>query len=63
MERLEEEGSLPREMPNPEFFYFLGICREKAEDLAGAFESYTKTLELDPDHKSAQEAIDRIQQG
>ncbi len=27
MERLEEEGSLPTELPNPEFFYFLGLCR------------------------------------
>ena len=60
MERLEEEGSLPREMPNPEFFYFLGLCREKTEELAGAFESFNKTLELDPEHQQAQEALERI---
>ncbi len=60
MERLEEEGSLLREMPNPEFFYFLGLCREKTEELAGAFESFNKTLELDPQHQAAQEALDRI---
>ena len=60
MERLEEEGSLPQEMPNPEFFYFLGLCREKTEDLAGAFESFTKTLELNPQHEAAQEGLDRI---
>lgn len=61
MERLEEEGSLPRELPNPEFFYFLGLCREKTKELAAAFESYSKTLELDPEHQAAKEGIDRIQ--
>jgi tetratricopeptide (TPR) repeat protein len=61
MERLEEEGTLPSELPNPEFFYFLGLCREKTDELAAAFESYSKVLELDPEHQVAQEAIDRIQ--
>lgn len=60
MERLEEEGSLPRELPNPEFFYFLGLCREKSGELAGAFESFTKTIELDLQHEAAQEGLDRI---
>ncbi len=60
MERLEEEGRLPDELPNPEFFYFLGLSREKNTDLAGAFEAYTKTRELDPAHQAAQEGLDRI---
>lgn len=60
MERLEEEGILPNELPNPEFFYFLGLCREKTDELAAAFESYNKVLELDPGHEAAQEALDRI---
>lgn len=60
MERLEEEGTIPKEMPNPEFFYFLGLCREKSDELAAAFESFSKTLELDPQHEAAQEGLDRI---
>lgn len=60
MERLEEEGSLPKELPNPEFFYFLGLCREKSAELAGAFESFSKALELEPQHEAAQQGLDRI---
>ncbi len=63
MELLEEEGSLPAELPNPEFFYFLGLCREKMHDEAGAFESFSKVLELDPGHQAAQQGVDRIQDG
>lgn len=63
MERLEEEGSLPAELPNPEFFYFLGLCREKNEALAGAFESFGRALELDPQHEAAQQGQDRIVDG
>ena len=29
LEQLEEEGSLPKECPMAEFFYLLGLCREK----------------------------------
>lgn len=63
MERLEEEATLPNELPNPEFFYFLGLCREKSDALAAAFESYTKALELDPQHEAAQLGLDRILAG
>lgn len=61
MEKVEEEGSLPRELPNPEFFYFLGLCREKNEDLSGAFESFSNALGQDPQHEASQQGIDRIQ--
>ncbi len=60
MERLEEEASLPTELPNPEFFYFLGLCRERNQDLAGAFESFSKVQELSPEHEAAQQGLDRI---
>lgn len=63
MERLEESDSMPREMPNPEFYYFLGLCREKSKDLAGAFEAYGKTLELDPQHEAACAGQERISTG
>jgi tetratricopeptide (TPR) repeat protein len=63
MDQLEEEGTIPREMPSPEFFYFLGLCREKAGDSAGAFEAYERTLEMDPEHEAAHDARERILDG
>ena len=63
MNRLEEEALLPVELPNPEFYYFLGICREKSGESAAAFEAFTKALEIDPEHEAAQNGIDRIQDG
>lgn len=63
MDRLEEEGVIPRELPSPEFYYFLGLCREKNGADAGAFEAYSRALEIDPQHHAAKEGIDRIQGG
>jgi len=60
MNRLEEEAIIPEELPSPEFFYFLGLCREKSEELAGAFEAYTKALQVDPEHQASGAAIDRM---
>lgn len=60
MERLEEEGNLPEALPNPEFYYFLGLCRQKTGDTAGAFESFNRVLELDPEHLGAQQELDQI---
>jgi len=63
MECLEEEGSLPKALPNPEFFYFLGLCRAKNGDSAGAFESFSRALELDAEHEASQQELDRILNG
>ena len=63
MDRLEEEGSLPNELPNPEFFYFLGLCREKSTEPAAAFEAFSKALALDPQHEAAQQGLERIVDG
>ncbi len=60
MDRIEEEGILPRELPSPEFFYFIGLCREKCQQSAAAFEAFNKALEIDPDHAAFKEALDRI---
>ncbi len=60
MNRLEEEGLIPEELPSPEFYYFLALCREKSDELASAFEAYTRALEIDPEHQASTEAIDRI---
>jgi tetratricopeptide (TPR) repeat protein len=61
MNRLEEEAVIPEELPNPEFFYFLGLCREKSDELSGAFEAYSKALQIDPEHQASADAIARIQ--
>ncbi|HKJ04367.1 MAG TPA: hypothetical protein VJ974_02130 [Geopsychrobacteraceae bacterium] len=63
MDRLEEEGSLPTEMPSPDFYYFLGLCREKAGDSAGAFQSYSDALEIDEQHEAATEGKERVLDG
>ena len=62
MNRLEEEGVIPAELPSPEFFYFLALCREKIGENSSAFEAYGKALEIDPAHQAAREGIDRIQE-
>lgn len=61
MERLQVDGSVPNELPNPEFYYFLGLCREQVNQQAEACEAFNKALELDPKHQPSQEAIDRLQ--
>lgn len=63
MDRLEEEGGIPREMPSPDFHYLLGFCREKAADSAGAFEAYSNALEIDAKHEAAAEGRERILDG
>jgi tetratricopeptide (TPR) repeat protein len=60
MNRLEEEAVLTEEMPSPEFFYFLALCREKCGEFSAAFEAYEKALQIDPEHQASVEAIDRI---
>ncbi len=60
MNRLEEQAILPQELPSPEFFYLLGLCREKSGETAAAFEAYSKALETDPEHQPSAEALARI---
>lgn len=63
MDCLEEEGGIPREMPSPDFYYFVGLCREKASDSAGSFQAYSDALEIDADHEAAKEGRERILDG
>lgn len=63
LERLEEEGTIPLELPSPEFYYMLGVCRGKSRDAAGAFEAFEKALSLDPDYAPAQDGRNRILEG
>lgn len=60
LEMLEIVGDLPRDLPNAEFFYLLGLCRENCDDPSGAFESFSLALNLDKNHQSSQQALERI---
>lgn len=60
MENLEAVGDLPREMPNAEFFYLLGLSREKCDDISGAYEGYEMALSLDKNHQVSQDALGRV---
>lgn len=63
LERLEEEGTFQAEMPSPEFYYLLGLCREKTGDGGGAFEAFERALELDPAYAPALEGREAILEG
>ncbi|PLY01804.1 MAG: hypothetical protein C0623_04960 [Desulfuromonas sp.] len=62
-EAIEEENIIPQQFPNPEFYYMLGVCREKTGDVAGAFSSYSNALDLDSDHAPSHEGLDRVTGG
>lgn len=63
LERLQGEGRLMAELPNPEFYYLLGHCREKCNDPHEAMVAYIQALELDPEFPPALEAFHRLSQG
>lgn len=63
LERLEEEGTMVREFPSPEFFYFLGVCRSRTGDQGGAFAALEEALGLDSEHEPSLQARDRLQEG
>jgi tetratricopeptide (TPR) repeat protein len=63
LEKLEEENIVPIQLPNPEFYYMLGVCREKTGDIAGAFGSYDEALSIDPDHEPSREGKERVTGG
>ncbi len=46
MEALEREGSLVKELPDPEFYYFLGICHEKCHNITVARQAFEQALQL-----------------
>ena len=60
LDLLDEQGSLPRELPAAEFHYLVALCREKTGEVAGAFAAYQQALDLDPDYAPAREGQERI---
>lgn len=60
LERLEEDGRIPKEFPSVEFHYLLGMCRGRCGDSAGAFAAFENALLLQPDYAPALQAKDRL---
>jgi tetratricopeptide (TPR) repeat protein len=60
LERLEEEGTVPAEFPSAEFHFLLGMCRGRLGDPGGAFASFDKALQIDPEYAPARSAMNRI---
>lgn len=60
IETLVRQGDIPRELPSVDFYYFLGLCREKVQDYAGAYEAFVTATELDEKHELSRQALERV---
>jgi tetratricopeptide (TPR) repeat protein len=60
VEQLVHQGDLLRELPGAELYYFIGICREGVQDLAGAYEAFTMAIQFDDKHDQAHRALKRV---
>lgn len=60
VQKLVHQGDLLRELPGADLYYFIGICREAANDLAGAYEALTMATRLDDKHDQARMALKRV---
>jgi tetratricopeptide (TPR) repeat protein len=60
IEKLVHQGELLQELPSADFYHLIGICREAANDLAGAFEALTMATQLDDKHEQARTALKRV---
>jgi protein O-mannosyl-transferase len=49
--------------PDPSAYFWIGRCREKVGDLAGATEAYRKALALRPEMKDAKDRLDALVSG
>ncbi len=60
MEAIAQNGSLLTELPDPEFYYLLGLCREKCHDRDGAGNAFRQALALDQHHQPSLDALARV---
>jgi len=60
LDRLEEVGTVSRELPFAEFYYLLGVCRGKGGDVCGAIAALEQALAIDGNYAPALEARTRI---
>lgn len=47
---------------SPEFYYFLGLCRERCDDIHGAVAAYAQALSIEDTFVPAQEGLERLHQ-
>ena len=60
MEDLAGNSSIGVELPSTDFFYFLGLCREKCQNLPGAKDAFSRALTIDPEHEPSLDAQKRL---
>ncbi|WP_305045665.1 tetratricopeptide repeat protein [Geoalkalibacter sp.] len=60
MERVAEDPYFCAMYRAPEFFHFLGLCRERCGDVAGAIAAHAEALNIEEDFEPAREAFDRL---
>jgi tetratricopeptide (TPR) repeat protein len=57
LERIDEQGLLPRELPSANFYCLLAYCRQGCGDPGGAMVALQRALEIEPDHAAALAAL------
>ena len=57
LERLEEAGRLTTTLPSADFYWLLGVCRQRCGDVGGAVRALHQAMELEPGHAAAQQAL------
>ena len=58
LERLEEAGRLTTALPSADFYWLLGVCRQRCGDVGGAVRALHQAMELEPGHGAAQQALE-----
>jgi tetratricopeptide (TPR) repeat protein len=57
LERLEEAGRLTTTLPSADFYWLLGVCRQRCGDAGGAVRALHQAMDLEPGHAAAQQAL------
>jgi hypothetical protein len=57
LERVEEVGRLTVALPSADFYWLLGVCRQRCDDVGGALRALHRSMELEPGHVAARQAL------
>lgn len=60
LERLEEEGRFPAELPSADYFYLLGWCRIQDGQVSAAENALRRALEINAEHLDTQQALEGL---
>lgn len=60
LERIEEAGRLTTALPSADFYWLLGVCRQRAGEPGGAARALHLAMQLEPDHAGARTALDSL---